>query len=246
VFVPPLLVSILLYALTNLNLTRDWQQNYHSLFLPIRTSSTSLRQTLSSALPTYSTAKNDQLNQLLLENQTLKSQLADLKSQSEYQKTASQYQSSPWTTVPAKFVSQKDFLYLTVANLDKIAPGQPVVADHQFIGTVISITAPTIKVLPLQHPDTNLDVQLSSGQQAKLNYENQRLQLGHFPTGQTLNPGDDIFTSASPLIPENLYIGRVDQIISSPSDTLSAASIIIDYKLTPNSPLAIITLDSNH
>jgi len=242
VFVPPLLVSILLYALANLNLGHTWQIKYHSLFIPLRQSTTNVSTHITNNISRFSRNSQVEIDKLRQENTALKTQLENLKSVSNLQKTYSQYLDSKYPSIPVKIVSPDPHLTITTPNITQIKIGSPLVDQQQFIGIVTNITNPIANVTTIFNSNIKLAVKTSAGSTGEIRYLNHKLQITNINSQQPLDVGDSIYTQSQPQIPENLYIGTIDQITTKSSDPLKSATVKLDYKLTSSSQLAVISL----
>lgn len=145
-----------------------------------------------------------------------------------------------WTTIPVKLISIDNIATLTASDLTNIKPGQPVISDDTIVGLVQVVEAPIIKVLPLTHLDVRLNVQTDTNVQGQYLFKNSLPLVTNIPSEASFNTQATIFTLPSEMIPENLIVGSIEQIITNPAAPSQEVSLKLERTLTANKKLFII------
>ena len=251
-FITSLFLSILLLALTKLNFTSPLSSILRRFVNPVLSPITYLR-----------TQKNDlldflnQIPSLTRENTDLKSENNQLKLTAKKltdlikdQETIKDLDSL-WSgkagsgfarqVQPVKLVSLGNLAAFTSLNFANIRPGQPVATGNSLVGLVKSVEPPVIMVVPLDHPDTKLAVQLDEGTKGDLIYKNSQTLVTNLDSGASFNSKTAVFTLPSNLIPENLLIGQIDKIISNPANPTQEATVALDRGIGQARGFYIIT-----
>lgn len=237
------MLSILLVTATKLNFTSNISSLLATLVNPILNPVTSLR-----------TQKNSLTNFLLstpnlsFENEKLKNEnnllkvkskkLTDLISDQNQLKNLTNH---PWLSQPIKLVSLDSLASFTSLDFANIRPGQPVATGNSLVGLVKSVEPPIIRVIPLNHSDLKLGVQLDTGARGDYVYKKNEAHIINLDTSTAFNSKTTVFTLPTTLIPENLIVGEIDKITSNPADPTLEATIILDSDIGKSRDFFVIT-----
>jgi len=237
------LLSILLVSATKLNLTPNISSLLATLVNPILNPLTSLRTHKNSltdfllATPNLS-RENEKLKQ---ENNLLKvkaKKLTDLISDQNQLKNLSNHS---WQSQPIKLVSLDNLASFTSLDFANIRPGQPIATGNSLVGLVKSVEPPIIIVIPLNHPEAKLSVQLDTGTYGDYIYKKNEPHLINLDSGTAFNSKTTVFTLPTTLIPENLILGEIDKITSDPTDPTLEATILLDSNISSSPNFFVIT-----
>ena len=185
-------------------------------------------------------------NMLLAEeNALLKSQLTDLQNNHEIaNEIDSQYIYShlDWDYIPAKVIDistnkQHNYLILNKGRRDGIQADMGVIARGGIVGIVSTVSDKYSLVIPLIHTKISISCRLRTNGQIGGTSWNGRdyrnINLTHIARHITLNEGDTVVTSGlTPVFPEGLMIGVVEEAILKPSNDYYHATIKLntDYR----------------
>lgn len=242
-FISSLFLSILLLALTKLNFTSPLTSILYRLVNPIISPITFMRtqkDNLASFLVRIPSLAREN-EQFKNENAALKLStkiLTDLITNQDQLKNLSSY---TWRSQPVKLVSLGNLATFTSLDFANIRPGQPVATGNSLVGLVKSVEPPVIMVVPLDHPDTKLTVQLDEGAKGDLIYKNSQTLITNLDSSASFNSKTAVFTLPSNFIPENLLIGQIDKIISNPASPTQEATVILDQEIGQAHDFFIIT-----
>lgn len=234
-------MSILLVLGTQLNLSAPLTSLLSSLFFPVQQPITALRQqkdklvSLIKNIPSLS----DENSKLKNENNLLKIKVKTLSELIEDQKITGP---SPTAQIqPIRLISFDNLAIFTSSDLTALAPGQPVITNHSLVGLVKEVAPPIIRVIPLNHPDAKLNVQLETGSKGSYLYKNNSPYIVNLGNDTAFNPKGVILTLPTEQIPENLIIGQVEKITTNPADPTQEATIILDKEINTSDHFFIIT-----
>ncbi|MBI2325826.1 hypothetical protein HYU91_00345 [Candidatus Collierbacteria bacterium] len=242
-FIASLLLSILLVGATKLNFTSSASSLFATLVNPILNPMTSLKTKKNSltdfllATPNLS-RENEKLKQ---ENNLLKvkaKKLTDLISDQNQLKNLTNHS---WQSQPIKLVSLDNLASFTSLDFANIRPGQPVATGNSLVGLVKSVEPPIIMVIPLNHPDAKLGVQLDTGTRGDYVYKKNEAHIINLDSDTAFNSPTTVFTLPTTLIPENLILGEIDKIISNPADPTLEATILLDSNISSSHDFFVIT-----
>ncbi len=185
-------------------------------------------------------------NMLLAEeNALLKSQLTELQNNHEIaNEIDSQYIYShlDWDYIPAKVIDistnkQHNYLILNKGRRDGIQADMGVIAREGIVGIVSTVSDKYSLVIPLIHTKISISCRLRTNGQIGGTSWNGRdyrnINLTHIARHITLNEGDTVVTSGlTPVFPEGLMIGVVEEAILKPSNDYYHATIKLntDYR----------------
>lgn len=185
-------------------------------------------------------------NMLLAEeNALLKSQLTELQNNHEIaHEIDSQYIYShlDWDYIPAKVIDistnkQHNYLILNKGRRDGIQADMGVIAREGIVGIVSTVSDKYSLVIPLIHTKISISCRLRTNGQIGGTSWNGRdyrnINLTHIARHITLNEGDTVVTSGlTPVFPEGLMIGVVEEAILKPSNDYYHATIKLntDYR----------------
>lgn len=237
------MLSILLVTATKLNFTPNINSLLLSLTNPLLYPITAARVKKDSLLSFLLNTPS-----LSLENEKLKREnnllrirakkLTDLISDQNQLKNLDRH---TWQFQPVKLVSLDSLASFTSLDFANIRPGQPVATGNSLVGLVKSVEPPIIKVIPLNHPDAKLNVQLDTGARGDYIYKNNEPRVTNLGTGIAFNSPTTVFTLPSATMPENLIIGEIDKITSNPADPTLEATIILDQDIGKGIDFFVIT-----
>ncbi len=242
-FIAALFLSILLTVGSFLNLTRP----LNSLLFPL----------LSPLLQPLAAAKSGQaqLSHLIFrlpsiytentklknENTLLKIKLGQLSQALDNQALVASLAHRRWQIRPVKLVGLGNLVSFTGQDLTAILPGQPVVSGSSLVGLVKSVQAPIIKVIPLNHQEIKLTVQLETGSQGDYVYKGSRPLIINLPSDTAFNSKTTVFTLPTEHIPENLVVGQIEKIVSDQANPTKEATLSLDQEINSATDFFIIT-----
>ncbi len=241
----PLLVSILLVTASKLKVGPTIDSFFYSLFYPITLPISKLRliseQQISQikGFPLLGRQIADLKNQnatLISENETLKQLVSD-------QKNLSNLQSPFKKVLPVHLIgSNGSFTVSSSFPLDKVRPGQVLIAGNILLGTVSEIKGSVVTITPLDSGKVPpFSVHTSSGQKGTYKYLNHLSQISDIPSQSPINLGDFILTEPHELFPGNLLVGKTVRLLSTSQEPLQKAEISLYSSLNDNlQNLAII------
>ncbi len=110
-----------------------------------------------------------------------------------------------------------------------IQEGQAVIAQGHLVGKVVAVGRSSSTVVLITHTKSSVDVRLSktSTEAIVRGSSGAGLVLDLVPPDTELAPGDLIVTAGiNTLIPKNILVGEVGQVLSQPSDLFKRASVV--------------------
>ena len=172
----------------------------------------------------------DQNQGLREENQSLK---LVLKNYTDDQKILGAVTTFP-KSLPLRLVGEGSELLFTSKITTDIKIGQPVVVGKQLMGIVKEVSSRLIKVTPVTNPNLKLMVQFESGLKGNYLVDKDVPIATSLPNDSIYSPNTLVLTLPTDLIPENLIIGEIDQVISSSADPFQKVKIKISKPTDPN------------
>ncbi len=146
-----------------------------------------------------------------------------------------------WGSQPIKLVSLDSMASFTSLDFANIRPGQPVATGNSLVGLVKSVEPPIVMVIPLNHPDAKLSVQLDSGTRGDYVYKKNEPHIINLDSSTAFDSKTTVFTLPTNLIPENLILGEIDKITSNPADPTLEATIVLDSNISSSPNFFVIT-----
>lgn len=238
-FLPPLLVSILLFTVGNLKLGIFLNRAVNFIFSPITIPIQSTRVGLQNSLvylkdlPNTNRQLREQkvlISHLVWENETLKQTLKDTKNQT-------QLKNSYQKVLPVKISSHAGKIFATSSqSTQEVIAGMPVVSGNILLGLVTDINDSNIGIISLE---SNLfpaiPIKGVSGPEGVYRYNNGTSQIINVPSQTPIILGDFVLTETSDLIPANLLIGKITKLLTTPQEPIQKGEITI-YDNLQNSP----------
>lgn len=242
---PPLLISILLFTTSNLKIGQVTKSFLQSFFSPISTPLTNLKGNYHSNLNTLKslpqTNKQNREQKVLIahlirENETLKQSLKDSKIENNLKES---YQK----VIPIKVTGSKNKLLGTSSqSLDEIKSGMPVVSGNILLGIVTEVNDKTINIISTEDDlFPPLSLKSSSGPQGTYRHHNGTSQIVNVPSQTPIILGDFVLTNPTDLIPENLLVGKISKITTTPQEPLQKGEVNL-YDTFTNNPENIIVI----
>lgn len=236
-------MSILLTTGSFLNLTPPLSAFLFSLLYPMvqplaaaRGGQTRLFHFIA-GLPTVSN-ENAKLKN---ENNLLKIKLDQLSQAVSNQALVASLSVNRWQVQPVKLISLGNLVIFTSQNFTAILPGQPVVSGNSLVGLVKEVQKPIIKVVPLNHREIKLAVQLETGAKGDYIYKGSRPYVINLPSDIAFNSKTTVFTLPTEYIPENLVIGQIEKIVTNQANPTREATLTLDQDISAAGPFFIIT-----
>lgn len=236
-------LSILLTTGSFLNLTRPLSALLFSLLSPLVQPLTAARgdQTrllhFISSLPTVE-SENAKLKN---ENNLLKIKLDRLSEAISNRTLVASLSANRWQVQPVKLVGLGNLVIFTSQDFAAILPGQPVVSGSSLVGLVKEVQKPIIKVIPLNHREIKLAVQLETGAKGDYVYKGSRPYIINLPSDTVFNSKTTVFTLPTEHIPENLVVGQIEKIVTNQASPTKEASLNLDQEIGAAGPFFIIT-----
>lgn len=242
----PLLCSILLSTLSNLKLGHQINLTLSQIVSPFTYPINLLNQATKNkiiylkSLPRLERQNREQkvlIAHLLWQNENLKTGLKNENTekifQNKYQKTVS---------VETSGTSGR-YLATTFQDTSEIISGMPLVSGNILLGFVTEkINKNTLRIITIDDNQNPLiPVHTASGQKGVYKFIEGHPQIVNVPSQTPLILGDFVLTEASEIIPANLLIGKITEILTAPQDPLQKGKIDL-YDSLENNPehLAII------
>lgn len=245
-FLPPLLVSILLFTVSNLKF--GYFLNTTSLFIftplvkPILNGQLSFQNKINylQNLPEINRQNREQkvlLAHLIWENETLKQSLKDTK-------TEEQLKNSYQKIIPIKISSLTGKVIATSSqSLAEVSPGMPVVSGNILLGLVTQVNKNSLNLISLENDlFPNLPVRGSSGPKGVFRHTNGVSQIVNVPSQTPLVLGDFVLTEASDIMPPNILIGKITKLLTTPQEPIQKGEISIydNFKNSPDNIVVVI------
>ena len=179
--------------------------------------------------------ENAQLKSLLMELQNTNEMANEIDSQYIYSHL-------DWDYIPAKVIDistnkQHNYLILNKGKRDGIQSDMGVIAEEGIVGIVSTVSDKYSLVVPLIHTKISISCRLmTNGQIGGTNWDGRdyrNINLTHIARHITLNEGDTVVTSGlTPVFPEGLMVGVVEEAILKPSNDYYHATIKLstDYR----------------
>jgi rod shape-determining protein MreC len=161
------------------------------------------------------------LNQYKLENDSLKKELGFLKNTS--------FQLQPCSVLAVDPQQLTATMVIACGQGQGLQEGQAVIAQGFLVGKLVAVGSSTSTVLLITHTKSSVDARISKNSVEALvrGSSGAGLILDLVPPDTQLQPGDLIVTAGiSTIIPRNILIGEVGQVLSQQSDLFKRASII--------------------
>lgn len=227
-----LFLSLLLFASSNVKKTSFVTNFFQTIFYPILSPIATGHQKFDGAIKYLKDIPSiyDQNRSLRTENQSLKLAIKKFTDEQQVLGVISSFS----RTIPLRLVGESDQLLFTSKDLSEIKIGQPVVVDQQLIGLVKEVNSRLIKVSPTNDPDIKLSIQLDSGLRGTYAVEKDVAVVTSLPNDATYSPNTLVLTLPTDLIPENLIIGEIDQVISASSDPFQKLKVKISKPTNHN------------
>lgn len=242
-FIAALFLSILLTAGSFLNLTPPLSALLFSLLSPLiqplttaRSGETRLFHFISN-LPTVATENTKLKN----ENNLLKIKLDQLSQAISDQTLIASLGNNRWRVQPVKLVGLGNLVIFTSQDFTAVLPGQPVVSGNSLVGLVKEVQKPIIKVIPLNHREIKLAVQLETGAKGDYVYKGSRPYIINLPSATVFNSKTSVFTLPTEHIPENLIVGQIEKIVTNQANPTREATLTLDQEIGASGPFFIIT-----
>lgn len=245
VFLPPLLVSILLFTLSNLKLGIFLNQSVNFIFSPITLPVGSAHQSVQNniryfnGLSDVSRQNREQkvlIAHLVWENETLKQAIKDTNTET---KLKGNYQK----VVPVK-ISQSSGKTIATSSqpLSEIKSGMPIVSGNILLGLVTEITDNNISIISLEDElFPAIAIRGALGPKGVYKHTNGISQIVNVPSQTPLILGDFVLSEPSEFIPPNLLIGKITKLLTSPQEPIQKAEIS-NYESLQNSPDNVVII----
>ncbi len=245
VFLPPLLVSILLFTLSNLKLGIFLNQSVNFIFSPITLPVGSAHQSVQNnvhyfkGLSDVSRQNREQkvlIAHLVWENETLKQAIKDTK-------TETQLKGNYQKVVPVK-ISQSSGKTMATSSqpLNEIKPGMPIVSGNILLGLVTEITDNNISIISLEDElFPAIAIRGALGPKGVFKHANGISQIVNVPSQTPLILGDFVLSDPSEFIPPNLLIGKITKLLTTPQEPIQKAEMS-NYESLQNSPDNVVII----
>lgn len=238
-FLPPLLVSILLFTVSNLKFGLFLNNFSLAVFGPVTRPIALARLDLQKkqnfylSLPETGKVNREQkvlIAHLIWENETLKQALKE-------SKTQDLLQSNYKKVLPIKISSLTGKIIATSSqSLSEVKPGMPVVSGNILLGQVTEVSDSSLNIIPLEDDlFPNIAVRGSTGPKGVFRHVNGTSQIINVSSQTPLILGDFVLTEATDIIPANLLIGKITKLLTSPQEPIQKGEINI-YDTLQNSP----------
>ncbi|MEK7064435.1 MAG: rod shape-determining protein MreC [Patescibacteria group bacterium] len=242
-FIASLFLSILLTIGSFLNLTPPLSSLLFSLTSPLLQPLTTTRSVETrlfhfiSLLPTIS-SENTKLKN---ENNLLKIKLDQATQAVNDQTLVASLGNNRWQVQPVKLVGLGNLVIFTSQDFTAILPGQPVVSGNTLVGLVKEVQKPVIKVIPLNHREIKLAVQLETGAKGDYVYKGSQPYIINLPSDTAFNSKTTVFSLPTEQIPENLVVGQIEKIVTNSANPTKEASLTLDQEINSATDFFIIT-----
>lgn len=242
----PLLVSILLFTVSNLKLGLFLNELIKNTFYPITTPTIKTRNYLTNkakylnTLPVVEKQNREQkflIAHLVWENENLKQAIKDSKTQVSLSQ-------SYHKVLPIKISGSSSKLIATSSlPLSEVKPGMVVVSGNILLGLVTNISQNSISLISVEDDlFPTISLRTSSGPKGSFKHTNTTSQIINVPSQTPLILGDFVLTEATDLIPPNLLVGKITKILSNTQDPLQKGEVSIydSIQTTQNNLVVII------
>jgi cell shape-determining protein MreC len=245
VFLPPLLLSILLFTLSNLKLGIFLNQSTNFILSPLTIPVSTIHEVVQnkiqffkslSDLSRQSREQKVQIAHLIWENETLKQAIKDTNTETllkgNYQKV-----------IPVK-ISQSSGKTIATSTqpLDEIKPGMPAVSGNILLGIVTEVNDKNISIISLEEDlFPAISIRGALGPKGVFKHANGINQIINVPSQTPLILGDFILSEPSEFIPPNLLIGKITKLLTTPQEPIQKAEINI-YESLQNSPDNVVII----
>lgn len=230
-FLPPLLVSILLFTISNLKLGLFLNNTTALLLSPITKPTLASRLLLNQqtkylqSLPQVNLQNREQkilIAHLVWENEKLKQILKDTKTE-ELLKT--NYQK----VLPLNITNTTGKIIATsTQSLNQVKPGMPVVLENILLGLVSDISDESLTITTLQDDVfPAISLKSASGPKGVYRHINGSSIMTNVPSQTPLILGDFVLSEATDLIPANLLVGKVTKILTNPQDPIQKGEVTL-------------------
>lgn len=243
--IPTFLISILLFTTSNLKIGKFLNNFFTAIFQPISTILSQSRASYQNQIdllrdiPEVNKQNREQkvlISHLIKENENLKQILKDSKIENDlkgnYQKV-----------IPLKVNRIKNKVIATTSqSTTEIKPGMPIVNGNILLGLVTDISENIISITSLEDdlfPPINL--KSSTGPRGVFRHFDNNPQIINVPSQTPIILGDFVLTEASEYLPENLLVGKVSKITTSPQDPLQKGEVTL-YDTFASSPNNIVVI----
>lgn len=183
-------------------------------------------------------AENEALQK---ENTLLKIEVKQLTEAVSDQTLVASLNQHGWQIQPLRLVSLGNSAIFTSQDLTQIKAGQPVISGNSLVGLVKSVQAPVIKVIPLNHPEIRVAVQLETGVKGDYIYQSSHPYIINLPTNVAFNSKTIVLTLPTEQLPENLVLGQIERITSNPADPTQEATLTLDQEINSGHDFFVIT-----
>lgn len=243
--IPTILISILLFTTSNLKIGKIIYSLLDALLYPFTSSTYKLQSLYQSQietiknLPNVNKTNREQkvfISHLISENEHLKQSLADSKIKNDFKNN---YQE----VLPIKISGRRNKIIATTSqSTENLKPGMPVVNGNILLGIVTNVDENLINIVSLEDdlfPAINL--KSSTGPEGVYSHNNSTPKIINVPSQTPIILGDFVLTQPTELIPENLLVGKVSKVVTSPQDPLQKAELTL-YDTFSNNPENIIVI----
>jgi len=244
-FLPPLLVSILLFTVSNLKLGLFLNNFSLAVFGPVVKPIAFARldlqkkQNFFQNLPEINKQNREQkvlISQLIWENETLKQAFKESKTQELLQNNYKK-------VLPIKISSLTGKIIATSTQpLTEVKPGMPVVASNILLGVVTEVGNNSLNIISLEDDlFPNLAIHGATGPKGVFRHSSGTSQIVNVSSQTPLILGDFVLTETTDTIPANLLIGKITKLLTSPQEPIQKGEINI-YDSFQNSPDNIVVI----
>ncbi len=237
-YLPPLLLSILLFTIHNLKVGSFVENSINFIFSPLTSPLLETRSyyqkqiSLLQSLPETGKQNREQkvlIAHLIWENENLKQSLKESKIESN---AKSNYEK----VIPIKVtIASGKIIATSTQPLTELKSGMPVVSGNILLGQVTEISSTNINLISLNDPlFPPIPVRGASGPTGVFRYQNNLAQIINVSSQTPLILGDFILTESTDLIPANLLVGKLTKLTTSPQEPLQKGEITL-YDTIQNS-----------
>ncbi len=244
-FLPPLLISILLFTTSNLKIGSFLSAFTNTILHPISSPLIGFKNYYQSQistiknLPSINKQNREQkvfIAHLVRENELLKQSLKDFQVENNFKNSYQEVLAIKVTGSRGKIVAT------STQPLDKLKSGMPVVSGNILLGIVTEINQNIIHIISLEDdlfPPVSLKT--ASGPEGVFRHHNGIPQIVNVPSQTPIILGDFVLTNPTDTIPSNLLVGKVSKITTSPQDPLQKGEITL-YDSFSNNPENIVII----
>lgn len=125
--------------------------------------------------------------------------------------------------LPVKIIGINRYAFINQGEKNGVKSGQALVSENIFLGVVSSVSPNTAKVTLLNDPDVILSAVTSNSSTGLVKFNQNQFQLTQILQKDPLSADDRIYTQTKDLIPENLLVGTVSQILDNQSSVYQTA-----------------------